>query len=81
MNTKLTLIKRSTPYCPHCVEQESKLLEAGIEFNTIDIALDTEAISKYNIMSVPVMIFESEFGELRLNGLQPIELVNEMLED
>lgn len=77
---KLTLIKRSTPTCPSCKVMEMVLNDADIPFDVIDIAEDGDAVEKYNLSSVPVMIFDEEDGgQSRLNGIQPIELVKEFL--
>lgn len=81
MTNKLTLIKRSTPICPACNNMQSILEAEGIEFDTVDIATNTEAIDKYNIMSVPVILINDGGTEVRLNGMQPIEVIKELLED
>jgi len=81
MVNKLTLIKRSTPICPNCIKMQDALDGEGISYDVIDIAVDTEAIEKYGIMSVPVILIKDEDETIRLNGLQPIEMIKEMLED
>lgn len=81
MSNKLTLIKRSTPACPHCTTMQLILEEEGIPFDTIDIATDTDAIEKYNLSSVPVILIDDEGTEIKLNGIQPIEVIKELLED
>lgn len=78
---KLTLIKRSEPVCPHCVTMQLKLEEAGILFNTIDITDEPEAVEKYGLSSVPVILIDSDGKQIKLNGIQPIELIEEFLED
>lgn len=80
MKNKLTLIKRSTPVCPACNAMQLILEQEGIPFETIDIAVDTDAIEKYGLSSVPVILIDSEDGQLRLNGIQPIEVIKELLE-
>lgn len=79
---KLTLIKRSTPTCPACNTMELMLKGADISFDEIDIAKDTEAIEKYDLSSVPVLLIHDNNGEYtRLNGIQPVEVIKEFLED
>ena len=80
MENKLTLIKRSTPRCPACETMQFVLKEEGIPFETIDIAKDSDAIEKYNLSSVPVILIDSEEGQLKLNGVQPVEVIKELLE-
>lgn len=81
MENKLTLIKRSTPMCPACNTMQFILEEEGIQFDTIDIAIDKDAIEKYDLSSVPVLLIDSDSGQIKLNGIQPIEVIKEMLED
>lgn len=80
MENKLTLIKRSTPACPACNAMQLILEQEGVPFEIIDIAVDKDAVDKYELSSVPVMLIDTETGQLRLNGIQPIEVVKEMLE-
>lgn len=80
--SKLTLIKRSTPTCPQCIAMQLALEDANIPFNTIDIAKEPEAVDKYNLSSVPVLLIDSGEGNpTRLNGIQPVEVIKEFLED
>lgn len=81
MKNKLTLIKRSTPICPACETMQFILKEEGISFDTIDIAKDSDATEKYNLSSVPVILIDSDEGQLKLNGIQPIEVIKELLEE
>ena len=81
MENKITLIKRSTPMCSQCNTMQSILEEEGIAFNTIDIAKDADAVEKYSIMSVPVILINDGDTQVRLNGIQPIEVIKELLED
>lgn len=80
MKSKLTLIKRSTPMCPDCNKMQIVLEGEGIPFDTIDIAKDDEAIEKYDLSSVPVILIDSDEGQVKLNGIQPIEVIKELLE-
>ena len=81
MVNKLTLIKRSNPICPNCIKMQDALDGEGISYDVVDIAIDTDAIEKYGIMSVPVVLIKDGDETIRLNGLQPIEVVKEFLED
>lgn len=81
MKNKLTLIKRSTPMCPQCNTMQFILEGEGIPFDTIDIAQDTEAIEKYDLSSVPVLLVDSDGTQIKLNGIHPIEVIKELLED
>ena len=81
MSNKLTLIKRSIPMCPQCNVMQSILENEGIEFDTIDITKDTDAIEKYNLSSVPVILINDGVTEIKLNGVQPIEVIKELLQD
>ena len=81
MSNKLTLIKRSTPLCRDCATMQLILEEEGIPFDTIDIATDTDAIEKYSLSSVPVILINDGDTQIKLNGIQPIEVINELLED
>lgn len=79
---KLTLIKRSTPTCPACNTMQFILENEGIPFDTIDIAEETDAVEKYNLSSVPVLLINGDNGsQIKLNGIQPIEVVKELLEE
>lgn len=80
MKNKLTLIKRSTPMCPDCNKMQIILEGEGIPFDTIDITKDAEAIEKYDLSSVPVILIDSDEGQVKLNGIQPIEVIKELLE-
>lgn len=57
------------------------LEEEGISFGTIDIATDTDAIEKYSLSSVPVILINDGDTQIKLNGIQPIEVIKELLED
>jgi len=57
------------------------LKEEGVPFDTIDIAKDIEAIDKYGLSSVPVILIDSDEGQIKLNGIQPIEIIKELLEE
>lgn len=81
MKNKLTLIKRSNPICPQCNKMQNILEGEGIPFDTIDIAKDSDAIEKYNLSTVPVILIDSDEGQLKLNGIQPIEVIKEFLEE
>ncbi|MFJ3388914.1 glutaredoxin family protein [Lysinibacillus sp. NPDC086135] len=81
MKNKLTLIKRSTPTCPACETMQFILIEEGVPFDTIDIAKDDDAIEKYDLSSVPVILIDSDEGQVKLNGIQPIEVIKELLEE
>lgn len=79
---KLTLIKRSTPMCPACNTMQFILESEGIPFDIIDIAVDTGAVEKYNLSSVPVLLIGEDGGsQIKLNGIQPVEVIKELLED
>lgn len=80
MKNKLTLIKRSTPMCPDCNKMQISLEGEGIPFDTIDIVKDIEAIARYDLSSVPVILIDSDEGQVKLNGIQPIEVIKELLE-
>ncbi|RKJ71806.1 glutaredoxin, partial [Butyricicoccus sp. 1XD8-22] len=60
LKNKLTLIKRSTPTCPACKTMQFILEEENIPFDTIDISQDTEAIEKYDLSSVPVILVDND---------------------
>lgn len=78
---KLTLIKRSAPMCPDCNTMQFILENEGIPFEVIDIAKDKGAVDKYDLSSVPVLlVHESEDDYIRLNGIQPPELIKEFME-
>lgn len=80
-SNKLTLIKRSAPICPNCITMQLALEEANIPFDTIDIAKETDAVEKYELSSVPVLLIEDDSGNaIKLNGVQPVEVVKEFLE-
>ena len=78
---KLTLIKRSVPTCPECIKQEMALESEGIPYKVIDIAHEPDAVEKYVISSVPVLIFEDAEGneDYRINGFRPADFISEML--
>ena len=76
---KLTLIKRSIPACPACATMQLILENEDIPFDTIDIAEEPEAIEKYSLSSVPVLLIDG--GQIKLNGIQPIEVIKELIED
>ncbi len=81
MKNKLTLIKRSSPMCPDCNKMQFILDMENIEYDVIDIAVDTDAVEKYDLSSVPVLLIDSDEGQLKLNGIQPIEVIKEFLEE
>lgn len=81
MKNKLTLIKRSTPMCPDCNRMQFILENEGIKFDTIDIAVDKDAVDKYELKGVPVLLIDSNESQIKLNGIQPIEIIKELLEE
>lgn len=79
---KLTLIKRSTPMCPDCIKMQLILENEGIPFDTIDIAVETDAVERYDLSSVPVLLIDGGEGrQIKLNGIQPVEVIKELLEE
>lgn len=80
MKNKLTLIKRTVPMCPACNTMQFILEENGIDFDTIDIAIDKDAVEKYDLTSVPVMLLDIDGSQMKLNGIQPIEVIKELLD-
>lgn len=78
MTNRLTLIKRSSPMCPMCDAMQLALEDADIPFDTIDITDEPDAVEKYKLSSVPVILID---GNIRLNGLQPIEIIKEFLKE
>lgn len=82
MSNKLLLISRSEPVCPNCTVMKNMLNEAGVEYEELDIAKDTNATEKYSISSIPVSIIQDENGEevSRFIGIKPPELIKAMLE-
>lgn len=67
--------------CPQCNIMQLALEDANIPFNTIDIAKEPDAIEKYGLSSVPVILIEEDDGKIvKLNGVQPVELIEELLE-
>lgn len=67
--------------CPQCNIMQLALEDANIPFNTIDIAKEPDAIEKYGLSSVPVILIEDDDGKIvKLNGVQPVELIEELLE-
>ena len=81
MKNKLTLIKRSTPICPNCNTMQFILDNEGIQYDIIDIAVDKDAIEKYDLTSVPVLLIDDDGQQIKLNGIQPVDLIKEFLED
>ena len=81
MKSKLTLIKRSTPICPNCNTMQFILDNEGIQYDIIDIAVDKDAIEKYDLTSVPVLLIDDDGQQIKLNGIQPVDLIKEFLED
>lgn len=70
------------PACPQCVTMQLALEDANIPFDTIDIAKEPEAIEKYGLSSVPVLLINGDNeSQIKLNGIQPIEVIRELLED
>lgn len=78
MTNRVTLIKRSTPRCPMCDTMQLMLESSNVPFDTIDIAEEPDAVEKYKLSSVPVVLID---GDIRLNGIQPIEVIKEFLDD
>lgn len=70
------LIVLSQPGCGACMMVKNYLQHTEVEFETIDIRQDVDAVEKYNISSTPVTILETEDGiEIeRFNGFNPDEL-------
>ena len=81
MKNKLILIKRSIPICPACNKMQFILEANEIPFDTIDISKDAEAIEKYDLSSVPVILVDGGGTQIKLNGIQPVEVIKELLED
>lgn len=79
---KLTLIKRSFPACPACNVMQAQLEGEGIPYDTIDITEEPDAVEKYDLTGVPVLIIDGDDGEhIRLTGLQPVERIAELMKE
>ena len=77
---KLTLIKRTTPPCPACIRMQTALEAENIPHEIIDITTQPDAIERYGLIGVPVLLIDDENGEyIRLTGLQPIERIKELM--
>lgn len=81
MTKKLTLIKRTTPICPACMAMANMLDAEGVEYETIDITENPEAVEKYDLTGVPVMLIRGSDGEItdRLVGVHPVDAVKAKL--
>lgn len=67
----LTLIKRTTPPCPAALDDE------GIEYGTIDITEQPEAVDKYGLTGIPTLVI----GDEVLIGFQSVERIKELMEE
>lgn len=80
MSAKVTLIKRSAPACPACNVLKAMLDGEGIEHEVIDITTDPDAIDKYEVTSVPMLVVERENGAtIKMYGVQPVEQIMEAM--
>lgn len=82
----MKLIKFSKPGCVPCTVLSNALSEVDFEdYNTelveIDVSEEPQYIEKYNLSSVPVLVFEKE-GQIvhSMIGLQPVAAVLEILD-
>lgn len=77
---KITLIKRTVPRCPACQMTALQLDGEGIKYDVIDITEQPEAIEKYDLTGVPVLLIDKPDGErIRLDGFQPADKVKALL--
>jgi glutaredoxin len=76
---KVTLIKRSSPACPGCNNMKTMLDGEGIEHDVIDITTDPDAITKFDLTGVPVVIVETKSHQTLFNGVTPIEAIKEAM--
>ncbi len=63
MENKVTVY--STPTCPYCIKAKDYLTEKGIEFTSIDVGKDRDALAKMieltgGVRSVPVLVVCNE---------------------
>lgn len=79
----MKLIKFYTTWCGPCKMMNNVLKEAdltGVELVTVDVEVETDMKIKYDIQSVPVLVFESNGIEYdRLHGFVPQEVIEEKL--
>lgn len=77
---RVTLIKRTTPFCGACQIQQAQLDGAGLKYDVIDITEQPEAVEQYGITSVPIVLIEKDNGEVeRFDGFRPVEVLKEHL--
>lgn len=61
---------------------QAQLDGEGIPHETIDISEQPDAVEKYNLTCVPVLIIEDDNGKhIRLTGLQPVERIAELMKE
>jgi thioredoxin 1 len=72
----MKLIKLYQPNCRPCTFVENFLLDAEVEYNSINVQENVDAAVQYGIMSTPVTILlDSEGNEIqRSAGFNPDEL-------
>jgi glutaredoxin len=76
---KVTLIKRSSPVCPGCNVMKAMLEGEGIDHDVIDITTDPDAIEKYGLTGVPVVLVDNGETLTRFDGVAPIEQIQEAM--
>lgn len=79
----MKLIKFYTTWCGPCKMMTNVLKEVdltGVELVEVDVEVETDMKIKYDIQSVPVLVFENDGVEMeRLHGFVPQEVIEEKL--
>ncbi len=78
--SKVTLIKRSQPFCAGCAKVQAMLEGEGILHEVIDITEQPDAIEEFDLTAVPVTIVEREnAGTIRFIGEMTPEEIKEAI--
>ena len=75
------LIRFTASWCGPCkaLAKNLETADLGIPIEVVDIDENIELAAKYQIRGVPTLVLESEEGQKRLVGLQPVSAIKEWI--
>ncbi len=81
----MRILKFGSDWCPAC-KQMTKMIDSDLKkeyrllIEEIDVDKDDDLVDKYEIRSLPTLVFDTNKGVYKYNGLISIERIQNLIE-